>query len=291
MKVIKALKKGKPTLSFEFFPPKTPEQEKRLFEVLAELKKFNPDFASVTYGALGTAREKTFYWVKEIKEKFKIEPLAHLTCIAATKDSIREQIEELDRMGVKNILALRGDPPEGTAEFTPPPDGFKYAKELIAFIRENKPDFCLGGAGFPEGHRDAPNLELDTQYLKEKVDAGTEYIITQLFFDNRFYFSLLERARKAGISVPIVPGLMPITSLKQIKKMTSICGATIPPKLLDRLESAGEDNAAVQKIGVEQTVSQCRELLKAKVPGLHFFVLNQSGPISRILKELKFGLQ
>jgi methylenetetrahydrofolate reductase (NADPH) len=289
MKVIDALKKDKPTLSFEFFPPKTPEKERHLFEVIAQLKAFHPDFVSVTYGALGTTREKTFRWVKEIKEKFKIEPMAHLTCVAATRESIREQIIELERMGVINILALRGDPPEGTPEFIPTSDGFRYAKELMAFIKKNHPEFCLGGAGFPEGHRDAANLELDTQYLKEKVEAGAEYIISQLFFDNAFYFNLLERAKRAGIDVPIVPGIMPITSLKQIKKMTRVCGATIPPKLMERIEKAGDDKAAVQQIGVEQAVAQCKGLLEAKVPGLHFFVMNQAGPISRILKELKFG--
>jgi len=289
MKVIDALKKGKPTLSFEFFPPKTPEKEKHLFEVISQLKAFHPDFVSVTYGALGTTREKTFHWVKEIKQKFKIEPVAHLTCVAATRESIREQIAELEEMGIINILALRGDPPEGTPEFTPAPDGFKLAKDLIAFIKKHHPEFCLGGAGFPEGHRDVPNLELDTQYLKEKIGAGAEYIITQLFFDNAFYFNLVERAKNMGIVVPIVPGVMPITSLNQIKKMTKICGATIPPKLMERIEKAGDDNEAIQEIGVEQAVAQCKELLAAKVPGLHFFVMNQAGPISRILKEIKFG--
>lgn len=285
MKVIDALKKGGPTLSFEFFPPKSPEHEKHLFEVLTKLKGFNPDFVSVTYGAMGTTKEKTFRWVKEIKDRYQIEPVAHLTCVAANKESIQEQIDELEQVGVKNILALRGDPPEGEKDFRPPVGGFRYAKELMLFIKRRKPAFCLGGAGFPEGHKDSKSLEKDVRHLKEKVDAGAEYIITQLFFDNRFYFDFVERCKKNGINVPIIPGIMPITSLKQIKKMTEMCGATIPPKLLEKIEHSAD----VETVGVEQTVSQCKALLKAGVPGLHFFVMNRSGPISKILNELKLG--
>jgi methylenetetrahydrofolate reductase (NADPH) len=287
MKVSDALKRGKPTLSFEFFPPKTKEQEAHLFEVIGELKKFSPDFVSVTYGAMGTTREKSFFWLKEIKEKFRIEPLAHLTCVAATQASILEQIEELNRLRVKNILALRGDPPEGQKDFVPSPDGFRYAKELVAFIKKHKPEFCLGVAGFPEGHRDVQDLATDIRYIKEKVEAGADYIITQLFFDNRYFFDYLKRCEVEGIRVPIVPGIMPITSLKQIKKMTKICGASIPAGLLERLEKFSDDRSAVEEIGVEQAVSQSQELLKAGVPGIHFFVLNQAGPISRIMNKIK----
>lgn len=286
MKVIEKLRSGKKTLSFEFFPPRTKDQEKNLFKVIDELKKFNPDFASVTYGALGTTREKSFFWVKEIKKKFSIDPVAHLTCVASLKESILEQLEELGGMGVENILALRGDPPEGQTDFAPPKDGFRYAKELIAFIKKNKPEFCLGAAGFPEGHREAPSLEKDTQYLKEKIDVGADYIITQLFFDNKYYFDLLERAQKKGINVPIIPGLMLITSIKQIRKMTEMCGATIPKDLLKKLERHEEDKEAVRQIGIEHAIAQCQELLRHGIPGLHFFVLNQSGPISRVLEQV-----
>ena len=287
MKVIEALQKGRPTLSFEFFPPKTREQEGHLFTVLGELKGLNPDFASVTYGALGTTREKTFYWVKEIKERFQIEPVAHLTCVAANRESIRQQLEELATMKIENILALRGDPPEGEERFIPPAEGFAYARDLVAFIKSRKPGFCLGVAGYPEGHREAPSLDRDTEYLKEKVGAGADYVITQLFFDNRFFFDFLARCDKAGIRVPIIPGIMPITSLKQLKKMTDICGATIPEKLMERMEKASADKKAIVQLGIEQAVSQCQELLEAEVPGLHFFVMNQSGPILGILSELR----
>lgn len=285
MKVIDALKKDEPTLSFEFFPPKDEKQEKNLYEVLSRLKEFGPDFVSVTYGAMGATREKTFKWVKEIKHSYQIDPLAHLTCVAATKESIQEQIEELERMGVENVLALRGDPPEGEKDFKPPVGGFKYAKDLMLFIKKRKPEICLGGAGFPEGHKGSKSLEKDVRHLKEKVDAGAEYIITQLFFDNHFYFDFVERCKKDGINVPIIPGIMPITSLKQIKKMTEMCGSSIPQKLLEKIERA-ED---VEAVGVEQTVSQCKALIKAGVPGLHFFVMNRSGPISKVLEQIKLG--
>jgi methylenetetrahydrofolate reductase (NADPH) len=283
MKISEKLKQGKPTISFEFFPPKTEEQEKHLYDVLAQLKDFKPDFVSVTYGALGATREKTFRWVKEIKDKFGIDPVAHLTCVAATKEGILSQLNELETMGVENILALRGDPPEGQPDFAPPANGFKYARDLIVYIKENQPRFCLGVAGFPEGHPKAASVSADISHLKAKIDAGGEYVITQLFFDNRHYFSFVERCKKAGINVPILAGIMPIVSLKQIKKMTEICGATIPPELSIKLE---KNPAEVEKIGVEYAISQCRSLLKSGVPGLHFFVMNQAGPISEILKEI-----
>ena len=281
MKVTEAFTKDSPALSFEFFPPKTLQQEEHLFNVITQLKKFNPAFVSVTYGAMGTSREKTFYWVKEIKHRFNITPVAHLTCVAANREDIACQIDHLEKIGIENILALRGDPPEGQKDFTPPAGGFRYAKELIAFIRKEKPQFCLGAAGFPE----APQETI--AYLKEKVDAGAEYIITQLFFDNRHYFDFLERCHKAGIYVPIIAGIMPVTSFKQVKKMTKVCGATVPPRLFTQLENARNDRNAVQQIGIEHAVAQCQELIAAKVKGLHFFVMNQAGPISQILTTLR----
>lgn len=287
MKVTDALKNNPATLSFEFFPPKTPEQGKRLFEVIAVLKKFNPDFVSVTYGAMGTTRGKTFFWVEEIKKEYGIEPVAHLTCVAATRPDIKAQIEQLEKLGVENILALRGDPPKGEKDFTPPAEGFHFARELIAFIKKEKPFFCLGAAGFPEKHRDSPDVDTDTKYLKEKVEAGAEYIITQLFFENRHFFDFRQRCAKAEITVPILPGIMPIASFKQITRITDMCGATIPGGLFEKLKKHQDDAKAIQEISIEQTVNQCRELLKAGVPGLHFFVLNQAEPVSTILSELR----
>ncbi len=282
MKVTEAFKKESPALSFEFFPPKTPEQEQHLFEVVRKLQSFHPDFVSVTYGAMGQNREKSFFWVREIKQKFSIEPVAHLTCVAATRDEIARQIGELAAMGVENILALRGDPPVGTANFVPPAGGFRYAKDLISFIKNKQPGFCLGAAGFPEGGQ-------NVDHLKQKVAAGAEYVITQLFFDNRYYFDFVDRCRAAGINVPIVPGLMPITSYHQIKKMTQVCGASIPKELLDSLEARQDDPQAIMELGAEQTACQARQLLAADVPGLHFFVMNQAEPIAAILQELGFN--
>ncbi len=288
MKVIEKFKKDNPTVSFEFFPPKTAEQEANLFKVVAELKQLNPDFASVTYGALGSTREKTFLWAEKIKKEFNIEPIAHLTCIAATRDSILSQLDELASMDVSNILALRGDPPENVPNFQSPKNGFAFAKDLMAFIKQNRPEFCMGVAGFPEGHPKVADKDLDIKYLKEKIDQGGEYIITQLFFDNKYYFDFVERCRNANIIVPIIPGIMPITSLKQIKKMTSVCGATIPKHLLDVLEKHSESTTDLEKIGLEHAVLQCRELLDSKIPGIHFFVMNQSRAIASIFRQLRF---
>ena len=277
MKVIDALQKGKPTVSFEFFPPKTKEQETHLFGVIAELAQFNPNFVSVTYGALGKSREKTFYWVKEIRDKFGLEPVAHLTCVAASREDIAGQIEQLDKIGVENILALRGDASAGV---------FKHACELVSFIKTLKPSTCIGVAGYPEKHPESIDFKDDIEHLKVKVEAGADYIVTQLFFDNKYFFEFRERCHKAGIKVPVIPGIMPITSLKQIQKLTGICGATVPNGLLAELEMHKDDPAKIEEIGVRQAVLQCRELLDKNVPGIHFFVMNQAGPITRILKKL-----
>jgi methylenetetrahydrofolate reductase (NADPH) len=227
--------------------------------------------------------------VNEIKHKYRIEPIVHLTCVAASRDNIAGQLEQLAGMEIENILALRGDPPEGQKDFSPPNDGFHLAQELIAFIKKCQPDICVGAAGFPEGHPKAPSLAADTDYLKQKVEAGAEYVITQLFFDNRYYFEFLERCNRAGIRVPILPGIMPVTSLKQIERMTSVCGATIPRNLLQQLEKYENDKEAIRKIGAERAIVQSQQLLKAKVPGLHFFVMNQAEPISQILIELNLS--
>ncbi len=286
MKVSGALQKGQPTLAFEFFPPKTAEQEARLFEVIAQLKDFNPDYVSVTYGALGTSAGQSFRWVKDIKDKFGIAPVAHLTCVASSREDINTKVKELVNIGVENILALRGDIPEGLVEKASPADGCRHACELVAFIKELYPFICLGVAGYPEKHPEAPNLESDIKYLKRKVEAGADYIVTQLFFDNGVYFDFVRKCRDAGICVPIIPGIMPITNYKLLRKMTSICGASIPKELLTQLEKNQDDNEAIKKIGIEHAVRQCQELQDAKVPGLHFFVMNQAGPISEILKQL-----
>lgn len=286
MKVIETLEKDKQALSFEFFPPKTKEQEEKLFEVIAELKKLNPDYVAVTCGALGTTQEKTFFWVDQFKNKLNMEPVAHLTCVGDGKEGIFGKLREFEGNGIENILALRGDPPTGQEKITPPMDGFRHASELVAFIKKNKPNFCIGVAGYPEKHPEAKSLKQDIEHLKRKVDAGADYIVTQLFFDNNSYFNFVEACHKAGIKGPIVPGIMPITNYKLLKKMTQICGASIPQLLLSKLEKHKHDPKSIKEIGVEQAVKQCAELKKGKVPGLHFFVMNQAGPITEILKHL-----
>ncbi|HTY13376.1 MAG TPA: methylenetetrahydrofolate reductase [NAD(P)H] [Candidatus Omnitrophota bacterium] len=287
MKVSELLKKEKPTLSFEFFPPKNADQEAQMFSALSQLAGFKPDFVSVTYGAMGSNRENAFFWVSEIKKKFGIEPVAHLTCVASSKNEIARYLEDLKTKRVENILALRGDPPQGIKDFVPPADGFRFAKELIAFIREKQPQMCVGAAGFPEGHIMVPDPATNIAYLKQKIDAGAEYVISQLFFDDRLFFDFTECCRKAGINVPIIPGLMPITSYKQIKKMTETCGATIPKGLLAELEKHQDEAKAILQIGAEQTLRQAEELLKNKVKGLHFFVMNQAEPVAGILGKLQ----
>jgi len=207
--------------------------------------------------------------------------------VAADRHTMKEQLQRFVSIGINNILALRGDPPQGDNEFKAPENGFKHASELVAFIKKHEPKFCVGVAGYPEKHIESPSNEDDIVHLKEKVDAGAEYIITQLFFDNRRFFAFRDRCREAGISVPIVPGLMPITSLQQIKKMTDICGASIPEELWRNLEKHQGEPDKVMKIGEEWTIKQCNELLADSVPALHFFVMNQAGPISAILAEIK----
>ncbi|MFA5840100.1 MAG: methylenetetrahydrofolate reductase [NAD(P)H] [Candidatus Margulisiibacteriota bacterium] len=286
MRIIDLLKSGKQTLSFEFFPPKNVEQEEHLFAVVNQLKSFSPDYVAVTYGALGTNQEKSFHWVGKMKNDFKIEPVAHLTCVADDKKGIIGKLRELKSLRIENILALRGDPPEGKENFSPVPNGFKYASDLVALIKNEQPKICVGVAGYPEKHPEAKNLDEDILHLKTKVDAGADYIVTQLFFDNQKYFTFVDKCRKMGITVPIVPGIMPITSYKSIFKMTQTCGASIPLDLLNKLERHKEEPNAIIAIGIEQAVKQCLELRQNNVPGLHFFVLNQATIITQILNRM-----
>lgn len=286
MKISDLLDKEKPTLSFEFFPPKTEEQETNLFDVISSLKKFDPDFVSVTYGAMGTTRDKTFYWAQKIKRDFRIEPVVHLTCIAANKINIKEQLDELENFDIQNILALRGDPPKNEEKFISPENGFSFAKDLVSFIKKHKPNFSVGVAGYPEIHPTVSDQNIDINHLKQKTSAGAAFIITQLFFDNNYFFDFLEKCKKAGITVPIIPGIMPITSLKQIEKITTICGAKIPKDLSKILKQNSENISKIEEIGIDYAIKQCKQLLQYHVPGIHFFVMNQSGPISKILSTL-----
>ena len=278
---------GRPVISFEFFPPKTGEGDRILLEKqIPALLQAKPDYCSVTYGAGGSTRDKTLMIVDRIQRQHGLTALAHLTCVGHTRGQVRELLEKIRSLGCKNILALRGDPPDG-GEFQPTPDGFEFAAQLVKFIRGSG-DFSVGAAGFPEGHmacRDGKHA--DWRHLKEKTDAGADFILTQLFFDNADYFEFRDYvAGKLGVRVPLVPGIISILSAAQITRFTQLCGAKIPPSLRSKLDQlAGNDEAAAE-FGIEYATKQCEELLRAGAPGLHFYTLNKSRSTVRVLKNL-----
>jgi methylenetetrahydrofolate reductase (NADPH) len=276
----------RPVFSFEFFPPQTDEGEANLRRALSELRGLEPDFASVTYGAGGSTRDRTLGVTKWLKRELGIEAMAHLTCVGASVEELRATLDEIAAAGIDNVLALRGDPPRGETDWQPHPGGLRYSSELAALIASDYP-FCVGAAAFPEVHPQAADPLSDLQYLRVKVDRGVSFLITQLFFDNEAYFRFVEAARFAGVEVPILPGIMPITNLAQIKKITGMCGATIPPALLDELEKRGEDPESVAELGVAYATLQCAELLARGAPGIHFYTLNRSPATRAILSALK----
>jgi methylenetetrahydrofolate reductase (NADPH) len=275
-----------PVFSFEFFPPKTPEGERTLRDTLGALRGLQPDFVSVTYGAGGTTRERTVEITKWIKQELGIEAMAHLSCVGEPVDRLREILDEIAGAGIDNVLALRGDPPRGEKEWTPHPDGLRWSTELIALIAGGY-EFCVGAASFPEVHPDAPDLAHDIRFLKEKLAAGASFLITQLFFDNRYYFDFVASCREAGITAPIVPGVIPITNVAQLKTITEMCGATVPPGLLLELDRRADDPEAVLQLGVAYTTLQCADLLRRGAPGIHFYTLNRSPATRAILSSLR----
>ncbi len=281
MKIRNRLNPSQPCFSFEFFPPKTPEGLNNLLRTLEDLAPLSPGFVSVTYGAGGSTRGQTVDLVKAIRER-GIEAMAHVTCVGHARSELRLLLEQLAAAKVENVLALRGDPPAGDRAFVPAPDGFAHASELVAFIREHDFPFCLGGACYPEGHVDTVSREEDLRHLKSKVDAGLDFLITQLFFDNAFYFDFVERARRLGVNVPIVPAIMPLTNYEHVARFTRMCGATVPMRLQLALERVRHDAQAVIQLGVAHAVLQCTELLRRGVPGIHFITLNRS-PASRMI--------
>ncbi|HEY3493250.1 MAG TPA: methylenetetrahydrofolate reductase [NAD(P)H] [Polyangiaceae bacterium] len=285
MKIVERLGK-EPAFSFEFFPPKDAAGVDRLFETIAELEKYRPAYVSVTYGAGGSTRRLTVELVRRIKREAGIEAMAHLTCVGATRAELVSVLDELKASGVENVIALRGDPPKGQTQFVRTEGGFSNAVELIALARQQH-DFCIAAACYPEKHPEAPDAATDLLRLKAKVDAGAQFLITQLFFDNRDYFEFVKRARAAGIAVPIVAGIMPVTNVSQIKRFTALCGSSIPAALLGRLEGAGADEEAVRAIGVDYATAQCRELLAGGAPGIHFYTLNRSLATRHILDRLR----
>jgi methylenetetrahydrofolate reductase (NADPH) len=275
-----------PVFSFEFFPPKTDEGERNLRATLEDLRAFDPDFVSVTYGAGGSTRNRTVELTHWIKQDLGIEAMAHLSCVGTTRAELYEILDGMRMAGIENVLALRGDPPRGETEWRAHPGGLQYSTELAALIRDGYP-FSVGAACFPEVHPEAPGLAADLHFLKQKVDAGATFLITQLFFDNELYFRFIEEARSAGIDVPILPGIMPITDVSQIKTITGMCGATIPSQLMEALEWRAADPEAVLQLGVAYATLQCAELLARGAPGVHFYTLNRSPATRAILSALR----
>ena len=278
---------GRPVISFEFFPPKTEEGDRNLLEKTSPaLLTTRPDYCSVTYGAGGSTRDKTLRIVDRIQKQHGLTAVAHLTCVSATKEQIGELLAEIRALGGRNLLALRGDP-SGGGEFQPTPGGFEFSSQLVRFIREPG-DFSIGVAGFPEGHIACKEgKHADWQHLKEKVEAGADFVLTQLFFDNDDFHQFREHlTRKLGVNVPIVPGVVSIQSGTQIKRFTAMCGARIPAPLAARLEALGDDDAAVAEFGLEYATRQCEDLLRAGAPGIHFYTLNKAPATVRILQNL-----
>jgi methylenetetrahydrofolate reductase (NADPH) len=279
---------GEPSFSFEFFPPRTDEGERNLGRALAELSRMDPTFVSVTYGAAGstTQKRKTVDIVSSIKATYGLEAMAHFTCVGATVGELREMLDAMRDSGIKNVLALRGDPPAGETEWKATEGGLEYSRELIELIRDEY-DFTIGAACFPEIHIHAESAESDLRYCKEKVDAGARFLITQLFFENATYWEFVARAREAGIDVPIIPGIMPITNYSQIRRITSLCGSNIPDHLLRELGLRADQPDAVADFGVAYATLQCADLLAKGAPGIHFYTLNRSTATRAILSALR----
>jgi methylenetetrahydrofolate reductase (NADPH) len=275
-----------PVFSFEFFPPKTPEGERNLYNALTELRPLEPAYVSVTYGAGGSTRDKTLEIVQRIKEEFDLEAMAHFTCVEQTVEEIEATLQRMRAAGIDNVLALRGDPPAGQAEWTKTEGGLEFSHELVRLIRDSH-EFSVGAACFPETHIHATSPDDDLRYLKEKVDAGVDFLITQMFFHNDLYFDFVERARAIGIDVPIIPGIWPITNVAQIKKVTELCAATIRPELLAELEARASEPEAALDFGVAYATLQSAELLREGAPGIHFYTLNRSPATRAILGALK----
>jgi methylenetetrahydrofolate reductase (NADPH) len=277
----------RPVISFEFFPPRTEEGDLALLEKhIPALLQVKPDFCSVTYGAGGSTRDKTLMIVDRIQRQHGLTALAHLTCVNHTREQVRELLGRIRALGCNNILALRGDPPAG-GEFSPKPDGFEFSSQLVKFIREAG-DFSVGVAGFPEGHVACQEgKHADWRHLREKVDAGADFVLTQLFFDNADYFEFRDYvAGELGVKVPLVPGIIPILSATQITKFTRLCGAKIPPPLRVQLDRLGSDDAAAIEFGIAYATRQCEELLQAGAPGLHFYTLNKAHSTVQVVKNL-----
>ncbi|MBI2821013.1 MAG: methylenetetrahydrofolate reductase [NAD(P)H] [Acidobacteria bacterium] len=283
--------RGRQAISFEVFPPRTDVAMENLQRVLPELVDLRPDLMTVTYGALGSTRDRTLEIAAIIRNRYNLETACHLTCVGSSRTDLDRILNDICAAGIRNVVALRGDPPQGETSFVPPPDGYRHANELVRHIRifesrNGSGRLGIAVAGYPEKHIEAPDMETDLKNLKNKVETGGDAVITQLFYDNRFYFRFVEAARAIGITAPIVPGLLPIVSVKQILRITSLCGSSIPDPLREQLESAGEEDALAEEIGVRHCISQARDLLERGVPGIHFYVLNRASHMKRIMEQI-----
>ena len=285
MRISQALASQRPFFSFEFFPPRSDEAQQHLLETAHTLRDLRPSFVSVTYGAGGSTRARTIDVAKQIQNDIGINVMAHLTCVGSTRAELRGVLNEIEAAGIENVLALRGDPPKDSAVFETLPGGFAYANDLIAMVERNY-HFCIGAACYPEKHIEASSLDDDLYNLKRKVDAGAEFLITQLFFDNDKYFAFVDRARSIGIAVPILPGIMPITNFEQIQRFTAMCGASIPPKLIAELQVRRDEPKAIEELGVAYATLQCTDLLRRGAPGIHFYTLNKSPATRAIVSAL-----
>jgi methylenetetrahydrofolate reductase (NADPH) len=288
MRIDKLLQDDGPVFSFEFFPPKTEQGERNLSAALGELGELEPSFVSVTYGAGGTTRERTIAIVKQIKRHYGLEAMAHFTCVGATVAQLRATLDEMAAAGIENVLALRGDPPAGEEVWSRTAGGLEYSSELVALIRADYP-FTIGAACFPETHIHASGPAEDLEHLAEKVRAGVDFLITQLFFDNSLYFDFVARARAVGIEVPIIPGILPITHVGQVERMSRMCGASIPAGLRRELRLRESQEEAVLDFGVAYATLQCAELLAGGAPGIHFYTLNRSPATRAIVSALKLA--
>ncbi len=288
MRIVDRLASGFPAFSFEFFPPKTEDGDAKLWGTLSELRRLQPAFVSVTYGAGGSTRAKTIDLTQRIKRELQLESVAHLTCVGATEGELSQVLDELEAGNVENVLALRGDPPLGADRFQRVPGGFAYASELVAMVKA-RGRFCVGAACYPEGHVEASSRYEDLHHLKRKVDAGVDFLVTQLFFDNRVYFDFVDRARANGIHVPIVPGIMPITNVEQIERFTRLCGASIPEPLVKELDRRRDEPERVQELGIVHATIQALGLIQGGAPGVHFYTLNKSSATREILTALRMN--
>jgi methylenetetrahydrofolate reductase (NADPH) len=281
----------KPAISFELFPPKTDAAMDNLRQIMPELTRLRPDFMTVTYGALGSTQERTLEIATSIQNQYQLPTACHLTCVGSSRADLDNTLDQIHAAGIRNIVALRGDPPKGETQFVAPRDGLGHANELVTHIRAREKQGKIGPlgiavAGYPEKHIEASDFRTDLANLKRKVDAGADCVITQLFYDNRHYFSFVKAARDLGIRVPIIPGLLPILSAKQVLRITSMCGSCLPSELQRELEAVGEDPAKSEEIGVKRCIAQATELLEKGAPGIHFYVLNKSSHMVRIMDKI-----